>query len=83
MERRPLGRSGLQVSSIALGCWPIAGMTSLGVSDDDSLATIRACFELGINFLDTAHNYGVDGESERLIARALGKRRQEMVIATK
>ncbi len=83
MERRPLGCSGLQVSTIALGCWPIAGMTSLGVTDDDSLATIRTCFELGINFLDTAHNYGVDGESERLIAGALLSRRNEMVIATK
>ena len=47
------------------------------------MATIRACFELGINHLDTAHCYGRDGESERLIGRALGRRREEMVIATK
>jgi aryl-alcohol dehydrogenase-like predicted oxidoreductase len=43
MELRPLGNSGIQVSSVALGCWPIAGMTSVGVTDADSLATIRAC----------------------------------------
>ncbi len=58
-------------------------MTSPGTSDESSLATIRACFELGINHLDTAYMYGRNGESERLIAKALGKRRDEMVIATK
>jgi aryl-alcohol dehydrogenase-like predicted oxidoreductase len=83
MDYRLLGNTGLQISSVALGCWPIAGMTSPGVTDADSLATIRACFELGINHLDTAYMYGRNGESERLIARALGNRRREMVIATK
>jgi len=83
MELRPLGNTGIQVSAIALGCWPIAGMSSPGVNDADSLATIRACFDLGINHLDTAYCYARHGESERLIARALGGRRREMVIATK
>jgi aryl-alcohol dehydrogenase-like predicted oxidoreductase len=58
-------------------------MTSPGTSDAESLATVRACFDLGINHLDTAYMYGRSGESERLIARALGRRRREMVIATK
>jgi len=80
---RPLGRTDINISPVPLGCWPIAGMTSPGVNDDDSLATILACFELGINHLDTAYCYGRQGESERLIARALGDRRDEMVIATK
>lgn len=83
MELRRLGSTQMHVSAVALGCWPIAGLTSPGVNDDDSLATIRACFELGINHLDTAYCYGRDGESERLIARALEGRRDEMVIATK
>lgn len=83
MEQRPLGATGIQVSSIALGCWPIAGMTSADVNDADSVATIEACFEVGINFLDTAYAYGMKGESERLIARALAGRREQMVIATK
>ena len=83
MERCALGTTGIKISRVALGCWPIAGMASPGVNDDDSLATIRACFELGINHLDTAYCYGRSGESERLIARALGTRRDEMVIATK
>ncbi len=83
MELRPLGKTDIRVSPVALGCWPIAGMTSINVNDADSLATISACLDVGINFLDTAFNYGPNGESERLIARALGKRRDEMVIATK
>jgi aryl-alcohol dehydrogenase-like predicted oxidoreductase len=81
--QRRLGRTEIHVSPLALGCWPIAGVTSLNVTDADSTATIAACFDLGINFLDTAYCYGRDGESERLIARALGRRRREMVIATK
>ena len=82
MLYHPLANTGLQVSEVALGCWPIAGMTSPGVTDADSIATIRACFDLGINHLDTGYCYGAYGESERLIARALGSRRKEMVIAT-
>ncbi|HEY2838989.1 MAG TPA: aldo/keto reductase, partial [Pirellulales bacterium] len=74
---------GLRVSPIALGCWPIAGMTSLNVNEDDSLATIHAAIDCGINFVDTAYNYGPNGESERLIARALGADRDRVVIATK
>ncbi len=83
MEYRPLGNTGIRVSTIALGCWPISGMTSLDVSETESLATIRSCFDLGINFLDTAYGYGGEGESERLIARAIEGRRDEVVIATK
>jgi aryl-alcohol dehydrogenase-like predicted oxidoreductase len=80
---RPLGNSGLLVSPVALGCWPIAGMTSLGVNDRDSKATIDAALEAGINFLDTAYIYGADGESERLIGQAIKGRRDKLVIATK
>jgi len=82
-ELRPLGNTGIRVSPVSLGCWPISGMTSLDVNDRDSLATIEACFELGVNFFDTAYGYGREGESERLIARAVGSRRDGVVIATK
>ena len=83
MELRPLGNTGMEISAVALGCWPIAGLTSPGTNDTDSIATIEACFDLGINHLDTAYFYGHSGESERLIGKALGTRRDEMVIATK
>jgi aryl-alcohol dehydrogenase-like predicted oxidoreductase len=59
------------VSPVALGCWPIAGLTTLGTNDADSIDTIQKCFELGINHLDTAFVYGPNGESENLIRRAL------------
>ena len=83
MRLRPLGKTGLRVSPVALGCWPISGMTSLGVSEAQSLATLEACFDEGINFLDTAYCYGAEGESERLIRRAVADRRDSVVIATK
>ncbi|NLF69780.1 MAG: aldo/keto reductase [Candidatus Anammoximicrobium sp.] len=82
-EDRSLGDSGLRVSPVAMGCWPIAGMTSLDVNDADSLATLQAALDHGVNFFDTAYCYGREGESERLIGRGLGHRRDEIVIATK
>ncbi|MGE0606954.1 MAG: aldo/keto reductase [Pirellulales bacterium] len=83
MEYRQLGSTGIQVSAVALGCWPISGMTSLDVNQRDSLATLEACLEQGINFFDTAYCYGAAGESERLIAQAVQGRRDRAVIATK
>ena len=83
MNYRPLAQTGIELSEVALGCWPIAGLTSPGTSEKDSLATIQACFELGINHLDTAYCYGRSGESEKLIGRALVGRRDEIAIATK
>ena len=70
-ERRPLGNSAFEVSPVALGCWPIAGVTTLDATEADSIATIQKCFDVGINHLDTAHVYGPNGESENLIRRAL------------
>jgi aryl-alcohol dehydrogenase-like predicted oxidoreductase len=80
---RPLGRTGILVSPVALGCWPIAGVSSLGVNDADSIATIRAALDAGVNFLDTAYCYGRRGESETLIRRALDGVRDRVVVATK
>jgi aryl-alcohol dehydrogenase-like predicted oxidoreductase len=82
-DLRPLGNSGLKVSAVSLGCWPIAGVTTIGVNDADSIATIQKCFDIGVNHLDTANVYGPNGESENLIRRALGNRRDQVVIATK
>jgi len=81
--RRPLGNSTLAVSPVALGTWPMAGVTSLDINDADSIATLRACAELGINFIDTAYCYGPNGESENLIRRALADSRDDFILATK
>jgi aryl-alcohol dehydrogenase-like predicted oxidoreductase len=83
MELRALGNSGLKVSAVSLGCWPMAGMCSPGTSEENSLATIRACRELGVNHLDTAYCYGMAGESERFVGQAIAGHRDEFVIATK
>ena len=81
MDHRPLGCSGLSVSAIGLGCM---GMSEFyGPSDDEqSLATLAAALDLGINFFDTADMYGV-GHNERLLGRFLKGRREKVILATK
>jgi aryl-alcohol dehydrogenase-like predicted oxidoreductase len=81
--RRQLGHSDLWVSPVALGCWPMAGITSLVGSDEELIATILAALDAGINFFDTAYSYGYTGESDRLLRRALEGRREQAVLATK
>lgn len=83
MERRQLGESHLQVSPVAFGGWPIAGMTSLDVNDRDSRKTIVEAVDCGINFIDTAHCYGINGESEKLIGQAIQPFRDDLVLASK
>src|SRR5918997_2839026 len=81
MEQRALGRGGLKVSALFLGCM---GMSEFyGPSDDaQSIATIRRALDLGVTFLDTADMYGV-GRNEELVGRAIAGRREEVVLATK
>lgn len=83
VQRRKLGKTDIAVSTVSMGCWPIAGMTSLGVTEESSLATLAAAVDAGVNFFDTAYGYGAEGESETLIAKALGRVRDSIVIATK
>ena len=87
---RTLGRSGIEVSALGLGCWAVGGPWTLGgspagwsgVDDAESLRAIHRAFELGATFFDTAANYGA-GHSERLLAQAFKGRRDKVVIATK
>jgi aryl-alcohol dehydrogenase-like predicted oxidoreductase len=79
--KRKLGKQGLEVSMLGLGCM---GMSqSYGVADDaESIATIHRALELGVDFFDTAEVYG-PFINEELLGRALKGRRDEAVIATK
>jgi aryl-alcohol dehydrogenase-like predicted oxidoreductase len=81
LTKRRLGRQGLEVSALGLGCM---GMSqSYGVRDDpESLATLRRALELGVTFFDTAEVYG-PFHNEELLGRALKGRRDQVVIATK
>ena len=81
MKTRTLGRNGLQVSALGLGCM---GMSEFyGDTDEQaSIATIHRAVELGVTFLDTADMYGI-GRNEELVGRAIKNRRDGLVIATK
>lgn len=89
MQRR-LGRSNLQVSALGLGCWAIGGpwrwLNGQGgwgdIDDNESVRAIHAALDHGINFFDTAANYGT-GHSERILARALEGKRNQVILATK
>ena len=83
VELRPLGRSGLRVTPVALGCWPIAGITSVGVTPEASRETVAAALDAGVNHFDTAHAYGYAGESERIVGEVLSASREDVVIASK
>jgi myo-inositol catabolism protein IolS len=83
MEYRNLGRTEIVVSAVAMGCWAIAGDWVWGDQDErESIATIRAALDTGVNFFDTAEAYG-DGHSEIVLGKALAGHRDEAVIATK
>lgn len=79
--RRTLGRNGLVVSALGLGCM---GMSDFyGPSEEaTNLAVLHHALDIGVNFLDTADMYGV-GENEKLLAKVLRERRDEIVLATK
>ena len=87
---RRLGRSGIQVSAMGLGCWAIGGPFWAGddavgwgeVDDNESIRAIHRALHLGVNFFDTADVYGT-GHSERVLGRALAGHRDQVVIATK
>jgi aryl-alcohol dehydrogenase-like predicted oxidoreductase len=89
MRMRRLGKSGMNVSAMGLGCWAIGGpfwhdgWAGYGkVDDQESIRAIHRALDLGVTFFDTADAYGC-GHSERILGQALAGSRDRVVIATK
>lgn len=83
MLYRPLGKSDLNVSAVAMGTWAIGGLWWGGTEEQDAIAAIQAGLDAGINLIDTAPMYG-KGLSEEIIGRAIaGRDRAQIILATK
>lgn len=95
MLKRVLGKSKLEVSALGMGCWAIGGPWTWdqpgeepypagwgSTDDEESIRAVHAAIDLGVNFFDTAANYGA-GHSEVVLGRALKGKRDTVVIATK
>ena len=90
MEYRTLGRTGLKVSEVGFGAWAIGGPARLGMreigwgqtNDSESLRALKAAFDAGINFFDTADAYG-NGHSEELLGQAFSSERDKIIISSK
>jgi len=58
IRKRAIGTTDIQITPVAMGCWPITGITSVDVTEETSLQTLSAAFDAGINFYDSAYVYG-------------------------
>ena len=81
MNRRPLGRTGLDISEIGFGSWGLGKAQWIGANDDESVRALHRAFDLGLDFVDTALAYG-EGHSETVVGRAL-RERKGITVATK
>jgi len=90
MRFRDFGKTGIKISEVGLGAWPLGGKTFIGnspitygeVSEKCAQQVIEKALELGVNLIDTADSYGL-GRSERVIGRAIKGKRDKLFIATK
>ena len=83
MQYRTLGHTDIEVSTICMGCWGLASDFHWGPQDDaESIATVHAALDAGVNFFDTAEAYG-NGHSDEVLGRALQGIRDEVIIAGK
>lgn len=79
MQQRPFGTTGMKVSAVGLGC----NNFGIRLDRDATRAVVHAALDAGITLFDTADIYGNRGDSERLLGKALGPRRKDIVLATK
>ncbi|MCK4641394.1 MAG: aldo/keto reductase [Candidatus Marinimicrobia bacterium] len=90
MKYRKLGSSDIQVSEIGLGCWTLGGLNWVNgvpngwanVDEDEAIRAVHYALDQGVNHFDNADVYG-NGRAERMLAKALGDRSKDVVIATK
>ena len=82
MEKRKLGKSGLEVSALGLGCMGISYGYGPATNNQDAIKLIRAAFERGVTFFDTAEAYG-PFINEEIVGEAVAPFRNQVVIATK
>lgn len=82
MRSRPLGQSGIEASTVAIGTWVMGGWMWGGADESESISAIHAALDEGINLLDTAPIYGF-GHSEIVVGKAIKDRRDQVVLATK
>ena len=84
MKNRTLGKNGIEVSAMGLGCWAIGGGELFtGIDDAESIRALHAALDLGVNLLDTCEGYGPDSHSEEVIGKAIKGRRDDVVLCTK
>ena len=82
MEYKRLGLTDLEISRVGFGCWTMGKSRWGKVYDQDSIASVHEALNQGINFFDTADVYGF-GHAEKILCKALGSHRNQVVIATK
>lgn len=82
MERRRLGESGVEVTTVTFGAWAIGGLMWGGTDDEAAVEAIQRGIELGVTSIDTAPVYGF-GHSEEVVGRAIAGRREEVQLLTK
>jgi len=83
MKYRELGNSGIDVSVVGHGTWPMGNDFFGDVDERTAIKSIHASLDNGVNLIDTAAAYGEDGASEKVVAKAIQGRRYQVVLATK
>src|SRR5215510_11511656 len=82
MQKRKLGKSNLEVSALGLGCMGLSFAYGPAPDKNDAISLIRAAFERGVTFFDTAEAYG-PFKNEEVVGEAVASFRDQVVIATK